>query len=109
MSVAASGTQTATVGTEHDLATTITTAGAYVLVVDANALAAGESVTVGIYEKVLSGGTQRKMAQYAHSWPGSTTVPVLQTPAFNLEIEGKVTLTQAGGSSRAFPWSLRKL
>ena len=107
MSVAASGTQSATVGTEHDLATTITTAGAYVLVVDANALAAGESVTIRGYEKVLSGGTQRKMWQYSVAWP--VTVPIVQSPAFNLEIEGKVTLQQDGGSSRSFPWSLRKL
>lgn len=107
MSVAASGTQSATPGTEHDLATAITTAGAYVLVVDCNALASGETVTIRGYEKVLSGGTQRKMWQYSMGWP--ITVPIMQSPAFNLEIEGKVTLQQDGGSSRSFPWSLRKL
>ena len=55
-----SGTQVATPGTEHDLGSEITDAGAYQLTVDASAMGLGDIVELWNETKVLTGGTRRK-------------------------------------------------
>lgn len=103
IAVVASGTQTATLTTEHTLATS-TTGKTYVLAVDTANLVNGETVELKLYTIVLAAGAER-LAYYAtfthlQGEPIKYSVPV---PA-NVSI--KATLEQNGGTGRAFPWSL---
>jgi hypothetical protein len=95
-----------TVGTETNLATSIP-AGNYVVNVDIAALAAGESLTLRIYRPAVGGGTERMLPPQTVSWPLVATL--LTTPAFHLEGSGRVSIQQAGGTGRAFPWAIESL
>ena len=103
---AASGTQTATLDTEHTL-TTQTSAGVYVLVVDASNLVNGDVVTFRIYTKYASGGTSRVAfeATYAHA----QAMPNIYSPPIPIDTEIKCTLEQTDGTGRDFYWNLLKL
>ena len=106
IAVVASGTQTATISTEHSLATD-TTGKTYVLVVDTNAMVNGDELELRIKTKVLTGGTVRLayIAGYAHiqSAPNKYSVPI---PA---KWSCEATLKQTAGTGRAFPWELLSL
>ena len=97
ISSAASGTLTATLTTEHTLAT-ITTAGTYVLNVDISALQNNEVVWLRLKTKTLGGGTQRLAyeAKFRHiqGQPSVFSVPV---PTL---IEIVATLRQDNGTGR---------
>jgi len=101
----ASGTQTAQIGTEHQLSTQ-TGAGIYVLVVDANNMAAGDSLTLKIKTRAVGGGELRvaegtiKTFTDLQSEPHKYSIPV---PSNN---EIAAFLTQTAGIARTFPWSL---
>ena len=101
--VVASGTQAATIGTEHTLVTD-TANHAYVLVVDTNAMVNGDVLELRIKTKVLSGSASRLayIAIYAHvqAMPNKYSTPV---PA-NIEIV--CTLKQTAGTGRSYDWSL---
>ena len=103
---AASGTQAATIDTEHTL-TTQTTAGVYVLVVDASNLANGDVVTFRIYTKYASGGTSRIAFEttYAHA----QAMPNIYSPPIPIDTEINCTLEQTDGTGRDFYWNLLKL
>lgn len=102
----ASGTQTATISTEHTLATD-TANHTYVLVVDTANMALGDVVELRLYTKVLSGGAERLAytTVYAHvqGLPAVYSVPV---PA---DISCKATLKQTAGTGRAYDWKLLAL
>ncbi len=106
LTVLASGTQTATVGTEHTLATD-TTGKTSVLVVDTGNMADGDVLELRLKTKVLSTSTSREAynAIYAHKQavPNKYSVPV---PA---NIEVVATLKQTAGTGRAFDWALLAL
>ena len=93
------GTQTATLTTRHQLGTTITTAGNYVLVVDTNALVNGEELLLEIEIKALTGSTSRvtESARFLHAQgipvKRSVPIPVVHSVSFYL--------TQPGGTARA--------
>jgi hypothetical protein len=101
-----SGTQTATLDTEHTLDTE-TTAGVYVLVVDTNAMVAGDIVILRIKTKDKSGGDSRLayQATYANAQSElhkySIPIPV--------DTEILCTLEQTDGTGRDFDWNLLKL
>jgi hypothetical protein len=103
---AASGTQTATVTTEHTLGT-ITDAGVYVLVVDTANMVLGDFLELRLKTKCASGGTSRLayLASYAHVQgdPNKYSIPV------PVDTEIIATLKQAAGTSRDFPWNILKL
>lgn len=103
LAVVASGTQTATIGTEHTLATN-TSGKTVVLVVDTGNMANGDILELRLKTKVLSGGTSRLayIATYSNiqATPQKYSVPV---PA-NIEIVA--TLKQTAGTGRNYPWSL---
>lgn len=103
---AASGSQTATLTTEHTLAT-ITAAGTYVLSVDAGALANGETLTLRIKTKIRTGDTSRVVYEAAFSHAQGS--PNKYSPAVPVIVEGVFTLTQTGGTGRAFPWNVLQL
>jgi hypothetical protein len=100
------GSQTATIETEHTLAT-ITDAGVYVLVVDTANMVAGDVLRLKIKTKARTGGTSRLAysAVYAHAQGDSNkySVPVPVTT------ELIATLEQTDGTGRAFPWSVYSL
>lgn len=97
------GTQSATVSTEHTLATS-TTGKTYVLFVDTVNLANGDVVELRLKTKGRSGNSSQLAyyAVYAHvqTSPNKYSVPV---PA-NIEIVA--TLKQTAGTGRNFIWSL---
>jgi hypothetical protein len=103
MNVLFSGTQAATVGTEHTLATD-TSNKTVVLAVDLGNMAAGDTVELRIYTKILSTSTERvaysAVFQHAQGMPNVYSVPV---PA---NISVKATLKQTAGTGRSFDWSL---
>lgn len=106
ITVIASGTQTATISTEHTL-NTDTTNHTYVLAVDAGNMVAGDLLELRLYTKVLSGGTERLAYvgsfQHTQGEPAKYSVPV---PA---NISCKATLKQTAGTGRAYDWSLLAL
>jgi hypothetical protein len=103
MQVETSGTQSATVGTEHTLAT-VTGAKVLVLIVDTANLALGETLELRVKIKVLTAGTVRQayMAAYQHaqSDPIKFSIPV--PSPFSADF----TLKQTSGTGRSYDWSV---
>jgi hypothetical protein len=102
----ASGTQTATIGTEHTLGgAAITTAKVFTLVVDCAAMVNGDITELRIYSTVLTAGTERLLY-------GPITIrdamipPILISPPVPSDISVKFTLKQTAGTGRAFPWKV---
>lgn len=80
--------------------------GVYQLLIDASNMTKGDEYVVRIYEKVLSGGTKRKLAQFA--------LMGLQTgnfiaPTFILLHGWDMTIQKLAGTDRAFDASIRKV
>jgi hypothetical protein len=103
---AGSGTQTATIDTEHTLDTE-TTAGVYVLVVDTANMVNGDVTTFKLKTKYATGGTSRLAfsATYAHAQAD----PNKYSPPIPVDTEIIATLEQTDGTGRDFYWNLLKL
>lgn len=107
----ASGTQTATIGTEHFLSSP-NVAGTFTLHVDTNALAAGDVVELRVYQIVLTGGTSR-VAYYMRYEGAQPTDDVIKV---SVPISNELTdtnslrfsLKQTFGTGRSFPWKVLK-
>lgn len=107
----ATGTQSATVTTEHVLSS-VNAAGVYTLHVDANTLVAGDALELRVYQIVLTGGTKRVAYFQAYVGAQATedkikiSVPISNelTDATSLEF----SLCQRAGTSRNFPWKVLK-
>lgn len=108
LAVNASGTQTATITTEHDLATP-TTSGIYQLSVDVSAMAAGDILELRIKKKVLTGGVVRVAAQTVLYDAQPTDGLIWESDPFTAPFGVTATLKQTAGTGRAFPWSLQTL
>ncbi len=112
VSVAASGSQAATVTTEHQLADTAAT-GVYQFVVDTQPMLAGDVLELRIYQMTLTSGTSRVLhfgvfygAQVADDYI-KTSVPVTNPLTDSTAL--RFSLKQTFGTSRTFPWSLNKV
>ena len=105
-SVKTSGTQTATLTTEHTLAT-VTDAGTYQLVVDASDLANGEDLTLRIYGKARSADTERLL--YTSTFSNVLVTPLLASLAVVSPHHAKFTLEQNGGTGRTYEWAVYEL
>jgi hypothetical protein len=104
-----SGTQSATVTTEHTLLD-VAVAGTFTLHVDAVNMVAGDVTELRIYQIVLTGGT-RRVAYYAKFDGVQPTDDVIKisVPISNeLTDSGSLrfTLKQTLGTSRNFPWKV---
>lgn len=105
----ASGTQTATITTEHTL-DDVAVAGTFVFEVDCVNMAAGDVVELRIYKIILTGGTRRVAYKeiFYDAQPADdmikTFVPVVNelTDAGSL----RFTLKQTRGTGRNFPWKV---
>lgn len=106
-----SGSQTATVTTEHTLLD-VAVAGTFTLHVDLSVLLAADIVELRVYQIVLTGGTRRVvyMDRYSGVQPtdgqGTISVPISNelTDAGSL----RFTLKQTVGTGRVFPWKVLK-
>ena len=100
------GSQTATVTTEHTLAT-ITTSGTFIIGIDCNAMALGDITTFRVKLKVRSVGTTRTVftATYSHVQEDlvKLSIPVASTN------EIVFTLEQETGTGRTYPWEIWEL
>jgi hypothetical protein len=102
----ASGSQTATIGTEHTLAT-ITTNKSFVAYVDCNALAAGEYVELKIKRDARAADATRTMHTRIVSWLEASITPIIKLPVDSAGAGEYVgTLKQLNGTGRAFPWAI---
>ncbi|QQG66365.1 hypothetical protein [Desulfobulbus oligotrophicus] len=100
---AASGIQTAQVGSEHVLATNTTT-GIFVLVVDTNDMAVGDSLTLRIKTMAIGGGDTR--LAYTLNYADLQGEPVKYSVPVPSNNSITCTLEQTAGTARTFPWSL---
>lgn len=105
------GTQTATIGTEHTLLD-VAIAGTFTLHVDATNLAAGDVLELRVYQIVLTGGT-RQVAYYqayVDVQPTDDRIKISIPISNELTDAGSLrfTLKQTAGTGRAFPWKVLK-
>lgn len=107
----ASGTQAATVTTEHFLSSP-NTSGTFTLHVDTINMVAGDILQLRVYQMVLTGGTTRVV--FVGQWAGLQAVDDLIK--VSLAIANELTdtnalrfsLLQSAGTSRNFPWKVLK-
>lgn len=107
----ASGTQAATVAGE-DFLSSPNVAGTFTLHVDANAMQAGDTLELRVYQMVLTAGTQR--VAYYYRCDGAQ--PVDDRIKISVPISNELTdtnslrfsLSQMRGTQRSFPWKVLK-
>lgn len=100
---AASGSQTATISTEHSL-TQQTGIGIYVLLVDTSAMVSGDTLSLKIKTKRSTGDTSR--VAYVYTFTDAQTEPNKYSVPVPADTEIICTLTQSAGVGRVFPWKL---
>lgn len=106
-----SGTQSATVTTEHTLLD-IAIAGVFNFEVDLVNMVAGDVVELRVYKIILTGGTKRTL--YFAAFYGAQITDDLIRPSvpFSNELTDaaslRLTLKQTFGTSRNFPWKSLK-
>ena len=103
MDIAAIGTQTAVVGTKHQLFET-TSSGVYMLMIDASNMANGDKIELFIEIALKSGGSliQTHYATFAHAQAdsGKQSVPVAAPFGARFHIK------QTAGTARSFDWCI---
>jgi hypothetical protein len=105
--VVASGTQTATISTEHVL-NAPSSAVTYVLIVDTAAMVAGDTLELRAYSTVLTSGTSHQC--YSASYANAQADPIkVSIPLPGTGFGNSFTLKQTAGTGRDFPWSLLSL
>lgn len=111
VTVLGSGTQTATVTTEHTLQDT-SAAGTYQLFVDLTNMAAGDEVELRVYKMAKSAGT--RLVTYFARRDGvqpADDIGIISVPiSTGLTDSGAIrfTLKQTLGTSRTFDWEVLK-
>jgi hypothetical protein len=111
VTAAGSGTQSATVTTEHTLLD-VDAAGTYTLHVDTVNMVAGDGLELRIYQMVLTGGTRRVayIVAYQGVQPTDDLIKISVPISNELTDSGalRFTLKQTTGTSRNFPWKVLK-
>lgn len=101
-----SGSQTATISTEHTLAT-VTTATVLVLSVDVAAMVGGTTpdiLELRIYGKARTSDTERLLKVW--SFVGVQFETLFESVPFISPHHFKATLKQTQGTGRAYPWAI---
>lgn len=103
--LAASGTQTATISTEHVLATDTNNA-TFVAMVDLANMANGDVVELRVYTIMLSGDALQQVwkGTYANAQTGFNLNPM--SPFVGSDQSFKFTLKQTAGTGRNFKWKI---
>lgn len=109
VTAAGSGTQTATVTTEHTLLD-VAAAGVYQIVADTTNMVANDVLELRVYQIALTGGT-RRVVQMMTFYGAQLTDDIMKysDPLGNeLTDSGSLrfTLKQTFGTSRNFPWKV---
>lgn len=107
-------TASETVGaTEHSIVTdtggpdTSATDGVIQGWIDFNALAAGDTYRVRVYEMAASAGTQRIV--YEAFIQGAQSQPMFVLPSLVMMHGWDITVTKTGGTDRSIVWSVRSV
>lgn len=100
----ASGTQTATIGTEHTL-TTLTGLKVYTFFVDCANMVDGDETELRVYYTVLTGGVERLMYPPMVIKNAQTSM-IKQSLPIPSDISCKFTLKQTAGTGRNFAWKV---
>ncbi len=107
---AASGSQTATLATDHTLATiTVPTGGAsYVLYVDKSNLTSTERLRLRLRARARAADSTVDAYETEHTQDGAD---LIISPVISLEAGSELIaiLRQEGGTGRAFPWAVRRI
>lgn len=104
----ASGTQAATVGTEHFLGTDPdTTASAFQFFIEVNNMANADELEIRLYEKI---NDATDTARQIHIWTLKDVQADLLwvSPTFLLLVGWRFSIKQTAGTGRSFQWSIRK-
>lgn len=102
-----SGSQAATVGTEHTLGSAITSAGVYVFIVDTNAMQNGDVLELRANTKAKSGSTSR--LAYFTTYTNVQDAPNKLSVPIPVDTEVVFTLKQTAGTGRTFDWNILSL
>lgn len=102
--VEASGSQTATLTTWHDVTTVTSTAGVRVFSVDLSNLANGETLDIQIKVNVRAADSQA--VAYQASYSHAQAEPVVQSVPVVVPDDATFSIRQTGGTGRAFAWAL---
>ena len=100
---ATSGTQSATLDTEHTLATE-TSPNVYVLAVNLANMASGDVTILRIKTKVLSGGSHT--LAFTATFAGAQTEDVVYSEPVPSVHSAQFTLEQTDGTGRNYEWSV---
>ena len=101
-------------GTEWSLTTDTagpdaqTTVGLYQAIIDLNALAVGDQYQIRVYEKIISGGTQRVLAEWIVNGPLANPLWTHETP-IPLMWGWDFTIDKLAGADAAITWSIRNV
>ena len=106
-SIKTSGTQTATISTEHTLAT-VTDPGNYQLKADLKNLTGSDVVELRVYSKVLAAGTEG-LEHRATYGPGAQSAPIVASLPMDSPHHLRATLKQIAGTGRSFDWAIYEL
>jgi hypothetical protein len=106
-----SGSQTATLDTDHTLITKSapSSGGTFQLVVDAANLANGEELVLTLETKARAADTRRRV--WRDRVADVLDTPILASPYVSIESGNELVcvLRQEGGSGRVFPWALKRV
>lgn len=111
ISTFASGTQSATVSTEHFLSSP-NEVGFYIYYVDLVNMVAGDAVELRSYHMVIAGGTQRVVLMETFQGAQPADAVIFWTVIVNDLTDTnavRFSLKQTLGTSRNFPWSVIKI
>ena len=106
VAVESTGTQSATLDTEHSLATPAT-AKTRVMLVDLTNLVAGDVVILRIKTKVLTGGSA--ILAYQATFAGPVSTPACPSVPVACPFGGTFTLEQTDGTGRSYDWAILTL
>lgn len=84
-----------------------TDVGVFQIVIDLNAMAAGDQYELKIYEKCRSGDTKRLLDVY--TFTGAQPKPLVMYPSLILMYGWDVTMKRLAGSDRTIAWSIRQV
>lgn len=103
-----SGTQAATITTEHTLVS-LTSNKTFVLVVDLVNMASGDTLALRIKTKVLTGGTLQVSYYQKYVDAQATDDIVAISIPIPSDIQADFTLEQTAGTGRNYPWKVLSL
>lgn len=102
------GSQTASLDTEHDLTDDPETdAGIYQLVIDVAAMARADRTVIRVYEKARAADTQRLADEFVLA--NEQADKLWKSPEYLLGAGWTMTLEQTDGTGRAYPFSVRRI